>query len=46
LLLLNKQQKEFIKFVWSKYIETGVKELDQEKLPILLANKYHLLDAK
>jgi len=24
----------------SKYIETGVEELDQEKLPILLTNKY------
>ena len=39
--LLNNQQKEFIEFVLSKYIETGVEELDQEKLPILLTNKYH-----
>ena len=38
--LLNDQQKEFITFVLSKYIETGVDELDQEKLPILLTNKY------
>jgi type I restriction enzyme R subunit len=31
----------------SKYIETGVEELDQEKLPILLTNKYQSLeDAK
>jgi type I restriction enzyme R subunit len=45
--LLNAQQKEFIDFVLSKYIETGVEELDQEKLPILLTNKYHSLeDAK
>lgn len=45
--LLNEQQKEFISFVLSKYIETGVDELDQEKLPILLTNKYHSLeDAK
>jgi len=45
--LLNKQQKEFIEFVLSKYIETGVEELDQEKLPILLTNKYQSLeDAK
>lgn len=45
--LLNDQQKEFITFVLSKYIETGVEELDQEKLPILLTNKYHSLeDAK
>lgn len=45
--LLNDQQKEFITFVLSKYIETGVEELDQEKLPILLNNKYQSLeDAK
>lgn len=45
--LLNDKQKEFIKFVLSKYIETGVEELDQDKLPILLTNKYHSLeDAK
>ncbi len=45
--LLNERQKEFIEFVLSKYIETGVEELDQEKLPVLLTNKYHSLeDAK
>lgn len=45
--LLNEQQKEFIEFVLSKYIETGVEELDQEKLPLLLTNKYQSLeDAK
>ncbi len=45
--LLNDKQKEFIEFVLSEYIETGVEELDQEKLPILLTNKYHSLeDAK
>jgi type I restriction enzyme, R subunit len=45
--LLNDKQKEFIAFVLSKYIETGVDELAQEKLPILLTNKYHSLeDAK
>jgi type I restriction enzyme R subunit len=38
--LLNNKQKEFIEFVLTKYIETGVEELDQEKLPILLTNKY------
>lgn len=44
---LNNNQKEFIEFVLSKYIETGVEELDQEKLPILLTNKYQSLeDAK
>ncbi|HRD80298.1 MAG: DEAD/DEAH box helicase family protein [Saprospiraceae bacterium] len=45
--LINDKQKEFISFVLSKYIETGVEELDQEKLPILLTNKYQSLeDAK
>ena len=45
--LLNNKQKEFIEFVLSKYIETGVEELDQEKLPLLLTNKYQSLeDAK
>ena len=45
--LLNDKQKEFIDFVLSKYIESGVEELDQEKLPILLTNKYQSLeDAK
>jgi type I restriction enzyme R subunit len=39
--LLNTQQKEFLEFVLSKYIETGVDELDQEKLPRLLELKYH-----
>lgn len=42
--LLNDKQKEFISFVASKYIEAGVDELDQDKLPILLKNKYHTLD--
>ena len=45
--LLDNKQKEFIEFVLSKYIETGVEELDQDKLPILLTNKYQSLeDAK
>jgi type I restriction enzyme R subunit len=45
--ILNDKQKEFIEFVLSKYIETGVEELDQEKLPVLLTNKYQSLeDAK
>jgi len=39
--LLNEKQKEFIEFVLIKYIETGVEELDQEKLPFLLTSKYH-----
>jgi type I restriction enzyme, R subunit len=45
--ILNEKQKEFIDFVLSKYVESGVEELDQEKLPILLTNKYQSLeDAK
>jgi len=45
--LLNDRQKEFISFVLSKYIEIGVDELEQEKLPFLLTNKYQSLeDAK
>jgi type I restriction enzyme R subunit len=45
--LLTPEQREFIEFVLTKYIETGVDELDQEKLPILLQNKYMSLeDAK
>ncbi len=41
--LLDNKQKEFLEFVLSKYIESGVGELDQEKLPILLQNKYQSL---
>ena len=45
--LLDDKQREFIDFVLSKYVETGVEELDQDKLPILLTNKYQSLeDAK
>ena len=35
--------KEFLEFVLSKYIETGVEELDQEKLPDLLTLKYQAI---
>ena len=42
--LMNDKQKEFIEFVLSKYIETGFEELDQEKLPILLTNKYQTFE--
>jgi type I restriction enzyme R subunit len=41
---LSNEQKAFVEFVLSKYIETGVEELDQEKLPHLLTLKYHALD--
>lgn len=40
---LDNKQKEFLEFVLSKYIETGVEELDQEKLPALLALKYRTI---
>ena len=40
---LNDKQQEFIDFVLSKYIEAGVGELDQEKLPTLLVAKYQSL---
>jgi type I restriction enzyme R subunit len=42
--LLSSKQKEFLDFVLSKYIESGVEELEQEKLPELLTLKYHALD--
>ena len=41
---LDAKQKEFIEFVLSKYIETGVEELEQEKLAILIQNKYQSLE--
>lgn len=41
---LSNEQKAFVEFVLSKYIETGVEELDQEKLPHLLTLKYQALD--
>lgn len=44
---LTDEQKQFVEFILSKYIETGVEELDQEKLPHLLTLKYKAIeDAK
>ncbi len=44
---LDSSQRSFLEFVLSKYIADGVEELDEEKLPILLQNKYYSLeDAK
>ena len=40
---LDNRQKEFLEFVLSKYIETGVEELGEEKLPDLLTLKYQAL---
>jgi type I restriction enzyme, R subunit len=35
------KQQEFLDFVLDQYIQAGVRELDQEKLPQLLELKYH-----
>jgi type I restriction enzyme R subunit len=44
---LGENEFEFIEFVLSKYVEAGVDELGEEKLPVLLKNKYDSLeDAK
>lgn len=44
---LTNEQKQFVEFVLSKYIETGVEELNEEKLPHLLNLKYQAIaDAK
>ncbi len=40
---LENNQKEFLEFVLSKYIEIGIEELDQEKLPALLKIKYQAI---
>lgn len=41
--ILDENQKEFINFVLDKYIESGVEELSQDKLPVLLELKYNSL---
>jgi len=41
---LESNQKEFLEFVLSKYIEIGIEELDQEKLPTLLKIKYQAIN--
>lgn len=38
--LLDSKQQEFIEFVLSKYVESGVEELDIDKLPTLITSKY------
>ncbi len=40
---LDNNQKDFLEFVLGKYIETGVEELGQEKLPGLLTLKYQAI---
>lgn len=37
---LDDEQKSFVEFVLQKYIEAGVGELDQSKLPILLTSMF------
>lgn len=39
--LLSHDQRDFLDFVLSKYVESGVEELDESKLPNLLELKYH-----
>jgi type I restriction enzyme R subunit len=40
---LDERHREFLDFVLSKYIESGVEQLDQEKLPGLLLLKYNAI---
>ncbi|OIO19879.1 MAG: restriction endonuclease subunit R [Candidatus Magasanikbacteria bacterium CG_4_9_14_0_2_um_filter_41_10] len=40
---LDSNAQEFITFVLEKYIEEGVEELDEQKLPDLLRLKYHAM---
>lgn len=40
---LDEKEKTFISFVLENYIEKGVEELNEEKLPILLNLKYHAI---
>lgn len=42
-IIFDEKQREFINFVLDKYIESGIEELDQEKLPVLLELKYNSL---
>jgi type I restriction enzyme R subunit len=41
--IFDEKQREFINFVLDKYIESGVEELNQDKLPVLLELKYSSL---
>jgi len=40
---LDTNQKDFLEFVLSKYVENGYEELDEEKLPVLLNLKYQAI---
>jgi type I restriction enzyme, R subunit len=39
--VLDDQQREFIDFVLAQYVQLGVDELQQDRLPQLIALKYH-----
>lgn len=41
---LDREQREFLEFVLAKYVESGVGELDEKKLPQLLELKYQSVD--
>ena len=41
---LSPEQREFVEFVLSRYIETGVEVLDRELLPELLKLKYEAIE--
>ena len=38
--VMDNKQREFIQFVLDKYIQIGVGELDEAKLPILLSSMF------
>ena len=38
--VMDNKQREFIQFVLDKYIQIGVGELDEDKLPILLSSMF------
>ncbi|MBU2541942.1 DEAD/DEAH box helicase family protein [Patescibacteria group bacterium] len=40
---VEEEQREFLDFVLNKYVDNGVEELDEEKLPQLLNLKYHAI---
>lgn len=42
--LLRQNQRDFVDFVLAKYIDSGVSELDDGKLPHLLELKYHSVE--
>jgi type I restriction enzyme R subunit len=41
---LNEKEKEFVEFVLNKYVEVGVEELSEDKISVLLLNKYGSLE--